>query len=51
MSIGQLVPEIKGVLVVCEGGENENVRETIINAVSAALDITNSHIYVTGLQS
>lgn len=51
LAIGQLVPEIKGVLVVCEGGENENVRETIINAVSAALDITNSHIYVTGLQS
>lgn len=50
LTIGQLVPEIKGVLVICEGGENEDVRETIINAVAAALDITKTHIYVTGLQ-
>ena len=50
LSIGQLLPEIKGVLVVCDGGDREDVKEKIIQAVSAALNITRSHIYVTALQ-
>ncbi len=49
LSLGQLVPEIKGVLVICEGGDNEQVRERITDAVSAALNITRSHICVTVL--
>ena len=28
-------PSVRGVVVVCDGGENEGVRENIINAVSA----------------
>ena len=49
LTIGQLMPQIKGVLVVCEGGEDENVRERIISAVSAALDISETHICVSKL--
>lgn len=49
LSVGQLVPEIKGVLVICDGGDNEEVRDNIINAVSAALNIQKSHIYVSKL--
>ena len=50
LTLGQLMPEVKGVLVICDGGEDEIVREKIIQAVSAALDISKQHIYVTGLQ-
>ncbi len=49
LSIGQLVPEIKGVLVICDGGDDEEVQNNIIEAVSAALDISKSHICVSRL--
>ena len=39
-------PEIRGVAIVCDGGENGNVRENIINAVSAVLDIKTNKISV-----
>ncbi len=49
LTMGQLLPEIKGVLIVCEGGDDEEVKSRITDAVSAALDIHPSHIYVTKL--
>ena len=49
LTIGQLMPEIKGVLVICEGGGDEQVKEKIIQAVSTALNITKSHICVSAL--
>ena len=49
LSLGQLVPEIKGVLIICEGGYNDVIKERIIDAVSAALNITKSHICVSKL--
>ncbi len=41
-------PKIKGVLIVCEGGEISSVREKIISASSTLLNISSSRIYVTG---
>lgn len=41
-------PEIMGVVVVCEGGESNVVKEKVYNAVSAAFDIPSQRIFVTG---
>ena len=43
------MPKIKGVLVVCEGGDKEEVCIKVVEAVSAALDVTKSHICVSKL--
>lgn len=43
-------PEIKGVVVVCEGGNNSIIQEKICSALSVALDIPTNRIYVAGLQ-
>ncbi len=42
------MPEIRGVAIVCVGGEDEAVSEEIKSAVMAALDITEKRIYITG---
>ena len=39
-------PNIRGVAIVCEGGDNAAVRENIINTVSAVLDINTNKISV-----
>ena len=49
LSVGQLMPEIKGVLVVCDGGDDEDVRKRVTDAVKAALDIGDRQICVTKL--
>ena len=41
-------PEIMGVVVVCEGGESNVVKEKVYNAVSAAFGIPSQKIFVTG---
>ena len=46
--IKQLCPKICGVLIVCEGGGNSNVRTEILNSVSTAVGIPTTKIYVTG---
>ncbi len=46
--VKQICPEISGVLVVCEGGSEKIIRNEIINAVSTAVGIPTSKIYVTG---
>lgn len=46
--VKELCPDIKGVLIVCEGGNNSKIRDEIINSVSIALGISKSKIYVTG---
>ena len=51
LTIGQLMPKIKGVLVVCEGGDKEEVCIKVTEAVSAALDVTKSHICVSKLEN
>ena len=49
LTVGQLMPEIKGVFILCEGGNDQKVVERIKEAVSAALDISQSHICVSKL--
>ncbi len=39
-------PDIRGVAIVCDGGDNAAVRENIINTVSAVLDIKTNNISV-----
>lgn len=43
-------PEITGAVVACQGGESAQVRESVYKAVSAALDIPTSRIFVTKLR-
>ena len=47
LTVGQMMPQVKGVLIVCDGGDDEAVRQRVIDAVSAALDISKSHICVS----
>ncbi|MBP3706719.1 MAG: hypothetical protein J6J13_05690 [Clostridia bacterium] len=44
----EIMPEIRGVAIICKGGDNEIVAEKIKNAVKAALDITSQRVYIAG---
>ena len=43
-------PSIKGVVIVCEGGDDPRVCEKVYKAVSTALDISTSKIYVAEMK-
>lgn len=51
LTVSQLMPKVKGVLVVCDGGEDSLVRQRVTEAVSAILNISSAHICVTKLNS
>ncbi len=40
-------PQIKGVVVVCDGGADSTIQEKVYRAVAVALDLTSDRIYVT----
>ena len=42
------MPEIRGVAIVCEGGDSEIISEKIMNTVTAALNITKKRVYICG---
>jgi len=42
------MPEIRGVAIICELGDDEVICEKITSAVIAALNITSKHVYVSG---
>ena len=42
------MPEVRGVAIVCEGGDDEQINEKIKNAVTAALNITSKRVYIAG---
>ena len=42
-------PRVKGVVVVCQGGENIAVEKSIIDAVTTALDISSNRVCVAKL--
>ncbi len=46
MLLKVIEPDIRGVAIVCDGGDNAAVRENIINTVSAVLDIKTNKISV-----
>ena len=39
-------PEIRGVIVVCDGGDNIIIREKVISAVSGAFGISTTRVSV-----
>ena len=47
----QLQPEILGVVVVCDGGGNPDVQESVVNSVSTALGLPTNRISVNQMQS
>ena len=42
------MPEIRGVAIVCLGGDNEIISEKIENTVTAALNITSQRVHIAG---
>lgn len=47
LSVTQIQPTVKGVVVVCAGGDNKDVQERITNAVRTSLNITAKRVFVT----
>jgi len=46
--VAEIMPEIRGVAIICDGGNQEVVAEKIKNAVTSALNITTKRVYVSG---
>lgn len=46
----QIEPKVKGVVVVCEGGNISSVREGVVSSVKALLGISSNKIYVTKMK-
>ncbi|MBE6787288.1 MAG: hypothetical protein E7537_02960 [Ruminococcaceae bacterium] len=42
------MPEVRGVAIVCLGGDNELIAQKIENAVTAALNITSQRVHIAG---
>lgn len=42
------MPQVRGVAVICEGGDDKNLNEKITGAVTAALNITSKRVYIAG---
>ena len=45
--INELVPEIEGVAVVCNGGDNAVIKQKITDLLCSLLGIYSTHIYIT----
>ena len=46
--ITEEMPEVRGVAIVCLGGDDENINFKIQNTVMAALNITSNRVYICG---
>lgn len=49
LAITEVQPTVKGVVVVCPGGEDPVVQQRIVSAVTTALDISSKRVFVTRL--
>ena len=47
LSVTQIQPTVKGVVVVCDGGDVPDVQQRITEAIKTALNITSKRVYVT----
>ena len=47
--VTEIQPTVKGVVIVCEGGDREEVRQQVIQAVTVALNISSKRVCVTKL--
>lgn len=45
--VTEMEPIVRGVVVICEGGDREDVREKITKTVMTAVNITSKRVYVT----
>lgn len=46
--VTEIMPDVRGVAIICTGGNSEAVAQKIKNAVTAALNITSKRVYVSG---
>jgi len=46
--IKEILPEIGGVLIICDGGDSLTVRSRVSEAVSTLLSISSNRVYVVG---
>lgn len=46
--ITEEMPEVRGVSIICQGGDDEKTADKIKNAVTAALNITSKRVYIAG---
>ncbi len=46
--VTEIMPEVRGVAIICNGGNHETVAEKIKNAVISALNITSKRVYISG---
>ena len=47
LSVMQIQPTVKGVVVICSGGDNIDVKNKVTEAVKTALNITSKRVFVT----
>lgn len=47
--VTEIQPTVRGVVVVCEGGDNEEVRSRVSQAVTVALNISSKRVCITKL--
>lgn len=47
--VTEIQPTVRGVVVVCEGGDNEEVRNRVSQAVTVALNISSKRVCITKL--
>ena len=46
--ITEIMPDVRGVAIICSDGDSEVTAEKIKNAVTAALNITSKRVYISG---
>lgn len=46
LAVTEVEPVVKGVIVVCQGGNDPAVQQSVINAVTTALDISSARVCV-----
>ena len=44
--VTEIQPTVRGVVVVCDGGDRDDVRERVIQAVAVALDVSSKRVCV-----
>lgn len=48
VTLSRETPEVKGVAVICKGGDDPNVQKQIIEMIAALFDLPSSRIFVSG---
>ncbi|MBR3592812.1 MAG: hypothetical protein IKL46_08165 [Clostridia bacterium] len=46
--VTEIMPEVRGVAIICKGGNLKTTADKIKNAVTAALNITSKRVYISG---